>query len=109
MILASFSAVLATVVAFAGPASGDRELGQYLSSTCVACHQLSGRVSGGIPAIIGWPEDEFIAAIRSYKDGKRHHETMRAIAHALSQEEIEALAAYFGSLPLPKTLEPKTR
>lgn len=102
MILASLSAALVTVLAFAGTTRGDRELGFYLSSTCLACHQLSGRVSGGIPAIVGWPEDQFIAAIRSYKDGTRENETMRAIAHALSQEEIEALAAFLGSLPRPE-------
>lgn len=82
---------------------GDKELGEYLSSMCVACHQLSGKVAGGIPAIIAWPDDQFVAVIQSYKDGTRDNETMRTISHRLSQEEIEALAAYFGSLPAPKT------
>ena len=82
---------------------GDRELGEYLSSMCVACHQLSGKVAGGIPAIIAWPDEQFVAVIQSYKDGTRDNETMRTISHRLSQEEIEALAAYFGSLPAPKT------
>lgn len=68
----------------------------------MACHQLSGRVSGGIPAITGWPEAPFTAAMRAYKDGTRGNETMRTIAHGLSQEDIEALAAFFGSLPPTK-------
>jgi cytochrome c553 len=85
------------------PVKGDRELGEYLSSMCVACHQLSGRVSGSIPAIVAWPSDQFVAVIQSYKDGTRDNETMRTISHRLSQDEIEALAAYFGSLPAPKT------
>ena len=99
-------AVAATALANApasAPGRGDRELGEYLSSMCVACHQLSGKVSGGIPAIIAWPDDQFVAVIQSYKDGTRDNETMRTISHRLSQEEIEALAAYFGSLPAPKT------
>ena len=87
----------------ATPHRGDRELGEYLSSMCVACHQLSGKVAGGIPAIIAWPDEQFVAVIQSYKDGTRDNETMRTISHRLSQEEIEALAAYFGSLPAPKT------
>lgn len=81
---------------------GDKELGEYLSSMCVACHQLSGHASEGIPAIVAWPHDQFIAVIQSYKDGTRDNETMRTISHRLSQEEIEALAAFFGSLPAPK-------
>ena len=99
------SGLLAAIAAVANtPAShkGDRELGEYLSSMCVACHQLSGKTSGGIPAIVAWPNDQFIAVIQSYKDGTRDNETMRTISHRLSQDEIEALAAYFGSLPKPQ-------
>ena len=33
-------------------AAGDRELGEYLSSECVTCHQLSGQFDG-IPSIVG--------------------------------------------------------
>lgn len=99
------SGLLAAIAAVANtPTShkGDRELGEYLSSMCVACHQLSGKVSGGIPAIVAWPDDQFVAVIQSYKDGTRDNETMRTISHRLSQDEIEALAAYFGSLPKPQ-------
>ncbi len=32
--------------AFNAAYAGDRELGQYLSAECVACHQASGTVSG---------------------------------------------------------------
>ena len=39
-------------------AAGDRALGEYLSSECVTCHQLSGRYQG-IPPIVGWPEPSF--------------------------------------------------
>ena len=47
------------------PIKGDRELGEYLSSMCVACHQLSGKVTAGIPAIIAWPEDQFVAVMHA--------------------------------------------
>lgn len=82
-----------------GPkAKGDRELGEYLSSQCTGCHQLSGRTAGGVPSIVAWPEDQFIAVMDSYKEGVRENETMRVISHRLSLEEIAALAAFFGSL-----------
>lgn len=79
---------------------GDRELGQYLSAQCTTCHQISGRSVGGVPSIVAWPEDQFIAVITSYKEGQRDNETMRTISHSLSLQEIAALAAYFGSLKL---------
>jgi cytochrome c553 len=78
-------------------ASGDRALGQYLSSECVTCHQLSGRFDG-IPPIVGWPEESFVQIMNEYKTKKRSHAVMETIAGRLSPEEIAALAAYFGSV-----------
>lgn len=78
---------------------GDRELGEYLSSQCTGCHQITGRAVGGVPPIVAWPEDAFMAVMQSYKQGERENETMRVISHRLSLEEVAALAAYFGSLP----------
>jgi cytochrome c553 len=77
--------------------AGDRDLGQYLSSECVTCHQLSGKFQG-IPPIVGWPESSFIEILNEYRTRKRTNPVMQNIAGKLSEEEIAALAAYFGSL-----------
>ena len=83
-------------------AAGDRELGQYLSSECVTCHQLSGRFQG-IPPIVGWPEPSFVEIMNEYRTKKRENPVMQNIAGKFSQEEIAALAAYFASLqPQPQ-------
>ena len=84
------------VTAFAR-AEGDKALGEYLSSECVACHQITGRHQG-IPPIVGWPSATFIAIIGEYRAKKRDSPTMQTIAVRLSDEEVAALAAYFGSL-----------
>jgi cytochrome c553 len=92
-------AALGALVAAEARAAGDRELGQYLSSECVTCHQLSGKATGGVPPIVAWPEDQFIAVLHAYKTRERDNAAMQAIAARLSEEDIAALAAYFGSLP----------
>lgn len=94
------SGILALAATFAidAQAAGDLALGEYLSQTCVACHQKSGHSTGGVPAIVGWPADQFATVMNSYKKHERENEVMRSIASALSQEDIDALAAYFGSL-----------
>lgn len=94
------SALFATATLFSGEAgaAGDIALGEYLSSTCVTCHQKSGHVTGGVPAIVGWPEDQFVAVMSAYKNRERDNEVMRSIASSLSAEDVAALAAYFGSL-----------
>lgn len=78
-------------------ATGDRALGEYLSSECVTCHQLSGRFDG-IPPIVGWPEASFIEIMNLYRSKQRANPVMQTISGRLSEEEIAALAAFFGSL-----------
>jgi cytochrome c553 len=90
------------VMALTGPdgfahAQGDRALGEYLSSECVTCHQVTGRYEG-IPPIVGWPDAVFVEIMGEYRAKKRANPIMQTIAVRLSEEEITALAAYFGSL-----------
>lgn len=80
-----------------GLAAGDRALGEYLSSECVTCHQLSGRYQG-IPPIVGWPEASFIEIMNEYREKRRDNPVMQTIAGKFSNEEVAALATYFGSL-----------
>lgn len=89
------ASVLALAPGFAQAA--DAELGAYLSAECLTCHQLSGHGTGGIPPIVGLPEDHFVEALLAYKTGERPSEVMHNIAARLSTEEIAALAAYFAA------------
>lgn len=73
---------------------GDPEYGEYLSSECTSCHQLSG-ANDGIPSIVGWPAEDFTVAMHAYKDKFRPHPVMQMMAGRLSDEEIAGLAAYF--------------
>ncbi|PIE14450.1 MAG: cytochrome C [Rhodobacterales bacterium] len=76
---------------------GDTDYGEYLSSECTTCHQIDGDYDG-IPAIISWPEDDFVIAMHAYKRKIRPHPVMQMMAGRLSDEEIAALAAYFGKI-----------
>jgi cytochrome c len=76
---------------------GDAEYGEYLSSECTTCHQTDGDYDG-IPGIISWPEEDFVIAMHAYKRKVRPHPVMQMMAGRLSDEEIAALAAYFGAL-----------
>jgi cytochrome c len=87
--------------AFNAASAGDRELGQYLSAECVACHQASGTVTGGVPSITGWPEAQFIAVMNAYKTKERDNPVMQTVAGRLAADDIAALAAYFGGLSSP--------
>ena len=76
---------------------GDMAYGEYLSSECTTCHQRDGS-DQGIPSIVLWPQRDFVLAMHAYKQKLRPHPVMQMMAGRLSDEEIAALAAYFGSL-----------
>jgi cytochrome c len=90
----SWSSLFGTAVATADEKT---EFGQYLSGSCVTCHQLSG-ADNGIPSIVGWDQEAFVAVLMSYKTKERDNKAMQTIAAPLSKEEMEALAAYFGTI-----------
>jgi cytochrome c len=75
---------------------GDPDYGAYLASECVTCHQADGDADG-IPAIVGWPEERFKAALHGYRVKARANAAMQFVASTLTDEDIAALAAFFGA------------
>ncbi|MDP2740657.1 MAG: c-type cytochrome [Pseudorhodobacter sp.] len=76
---------------------GDRDFGQYLSAECATCHRHDGS-DLGIPSITHWPVEDFVAALRAYKQKLRPHPVMQMMAGRLTNDEIAALAAYFAAI-----------
>lgn len=77
--------------------AADIAFGEYLSGECVTCHRLDGQ-DKGIPAIVGWPADQFVAVLQAYKAKDRDNLVMQTIAGRMSNDDMAALAAYFESL-----------
>lgn len=76
---------------------GDIDYGEYLSTECITCHQISGE-DDGIPSIIGWDSHSFVVVLQSYKSGERENPVMQTIAKSLDDEAMSSLALYFESL-----------
>jgi cytochrome c len=75
----------------------DVAFGEYLAGECVTCHRKDGQ-DKGIPSIIGWPTDQFVAVLQSYKMKDRPNQVMQTITAGLGDPEMHALAAYYASL-----------
>jgi cytochrome c553 len=90
------------IIAVSAPAASaaDPAYGEYLSSECVACHRRDGQ-DKGIPSIVGWPVDQFVAVLQSYKSKDRQNQVMQTITGRLSDDDMAALAAFYGSLKPP--------
>lgn len=74
-----------------------RDYGEYLAGECTTCHRIDGK-DKGIPPIIGWDVRSFITVLNSFKSGERDNKAMVSVAKTLDDDQIRALATYFGSL-----------
>lgn len=84
------------------PASwaGDAERGKSLSATCAACHGADGNSTVETnPKLAGQYESYLVQALKSYRNGSRQNAIMSGFASALSDQDIEDLAAWFSSQP----------
>lgn len=92
-------AVLAQSAAQSSPSEASRlAYGKHLASECSACHRVDG-VDNGIPSITGWSVAAFAETMGYYKTGARPNQVMVSVAKSLDDEQVLALAAYYGSLP----------
>lgn len=82
-------------------AGGDPTLaksGQTKASMCLGCHGTSAEGNGQFPRLAGQHPDYLVKQLSSFKEGVRKNGHMQAIAGTLSEDDMKALAAYFGSL-----------
>ena len=75
--------------------------GRHLAQECTSCHRMDG-IDNGIPSITGWPVPQFVETMHYYRDGARNNQVMVSVLQSLDENQIKALASYYGSLPKPK-------
>ena len=92
--------IIVASLAFAGAAqaAGNAEAGKAKSATCVACHGATGQGAAPNPAIAGKPEAQFVQALKDYKSGAKPNPVKRGLTAALSDQDMEDLAAYYATL-----------
>jgi len=87
----------ALIFAFQGPASAaglaDAPPG---ASSCSGCHP-SGRVDTSVPRLAGRSPGDITAAMQAFKSGQVASTVMGRIAKGFSDDEIKAIAAWYGA------------
>lgn len=100
--LAGAVVVLGTLLATAAQAAGDPEEGRYKAQTCLGCHGVADYAnvypSYKVPKLGGQHAEYIVSALEAYKSGQREHPTMQAQASALSEQDMQDIAAYFASI-----------
>lgn len=70
-----------------------------LAATCANCHGSEGRAKEGEPMMrLAGLEQKYISdQMRAFRDGQRQATVMHQLAKGFSNEQIDAMAAYFST------------
>ena len=96
---------IADIVAWIGegaPAADDIDEGSVgnleAAKACVACHGTAGAQASPAPPVLSGQHQSYLAeALTQYKDGERANTVMTAFTAALTESDIEQLAAFYAS------------
>ena len=72
--------------------------GAMLANSCAACHGTDGKSPGAIPSIHGKSTKFINRALTEFRSGERPSTVMGRHTRGYSDEEIQLIAEYFGTL-----------
>ena len=94
------AALLPATVAAQQPAGGGAAYAQRFASVCAACHGANGRSAMPLtPALSGQHSFYAITQLFMFREGRRSHEGMTAIAKTLTDADLRGFADYIATLP----------
>ncbi len=81
--------------------AADIMAGEAFSANCTSCHGNNGiSPSAEVPNLAGQLPDYIVKRVNSFRDAKQSDSLMHGLANLLNNpQDIENVAAYYGSLP----------
>jgi sulfide dehydrogenase cytochrome subunit len=92
-ILIAAATALASVSA-ASAASGEAPAG---AAACSGCHPAAAQAETPVPPLAGRDPEQIVSAMRAFRSGQRPATVMDRIAKGFSDDEIQAIAAWYGA------------
>jgi len=83
------ASIAAATAASAEPPTG--------AASCSGCHPSSARVSSPVPRLTGMDRAAIVKAMQDFRSGQRAGTVMDRIAKGFTDEEIQAIAAWYAS------------
>ena len=83
------ASIAAAVVAAAEPPIG--------AASCSGCHPASARVASPVPRLAGRDRAEIARAMQDFRSGARAGTVMDRIAKGFTDEEVQAIAAWYAT------------
>jgi sulfide dehydrogenase cytochrome subunit len=83
------ASIAAAVAASAEPPAG--------AASCSGCHPTSTRVTSPVPRLVGLEGAAIVRAMQEFRSGQRAGTVMDRIAKGFTDEEIQAIAAWYAT------------
>jgi cytochrome subunit of sulfide dehydrogenase len=87
-------AVIAAILAGGAAFAADAPSG---AAGCSGCHAANSRVDTPVPPLMGRPAADTASQMIAFKSGERKGTIMDRIAKGFSDEEIQAIAAWYAT------------
>ena len=84
-----FASIAAATVAWAEPPAG--------AASCSGCHPASARVASPVPRLVGLDRAAIVRAMQEFRSSQRTGTVMDRIAKGFTDEEIQAIAAWYAT------------
>jgi cbb3-type cytochrome c oxidase subunit III len=99
----SFTLILLLIVPISFSMAGDVEAGKSKSMVCSACHGQDGNSINPLwPSLAGQHKQYTIHTLRAYQNGTRVDAVMQAQVMALTEQDLEDIAAYYNAQTMQK-------
>ena len=99
----SFTLILLLIAPISFSMAGDVEAGKSKSIVCSACHGQDGNSINPLwPSLAGQHKQYTIHTLRAYQNGTRVDAVMQAQVIALTEQDIEDIAAYYNAQTMQK-------
>ena len=90
---------LALMLAHGAAIAGDPAAGKAKAATCAACHGADGiSIAPNYPNLACQKDQYLLLQLQAYKSGVRNNPLMTPMVAALSDADLENLAAYYSTL-----------
>ncbi|MCK5904451.1 MAG: cytochrome c4 [Gammaproteobacteria bacterium] len=99
----SFTLTLLLIAPISFSMAGDVEAGKSKSIVCSACHGQDGNSINPLwPSLAGQHKQYTIHTLRAYQNGTRVDAVMQAQVMALTEQDLEDIAAYYNAQTMQK-------
>lgn len=100
--------IILTTLLLALSAKADPRSGAMLANACAGCHGTSGHSAGlAMPSLAGLNSRYLYQTMLDYRSGRRQSTIMGRLAKGYTDQELKAIASFFGTQPWQQA-EPAT-